>query len=218
MHFINIHTHHLSSNAETISIYNNRVGKEPFQLDSNFSIGIHPWDIDLIEEQEALKIVKELVLHKNCYAIGECGLDKLDSINFKQQQYVFEKQLQLALENKKPVIIHCVKAFDELLEITTPFREHIPLIVHGFNKSQQLAVDLILKGFYLSLNQMLLSKTSFDFKSLPINKLFLETDDKIDTTIDLLYTQLALKLNMSLIQLKEEINRNFETVFYDTER
>lgn len=218
MHFINLHTHHLFSNTETISIYNNRIGKEPLQLESFFSIGIHPWDIDLIEEEEAWQIIKKVVSYKNCLAIGECGLDKLVTTNFKQQQLLFEKQLQVALENKKPVIIHCVKAFDELLEITKSYREQIPLIVHGFSKSQQLAMGLIHKGFYLSLNQTLISNNFFDFKGLPLNKLFLETDDKMNITIEDIYIQFALKLNMPIAQLKEEINRNFETVFYDSER
>ena len=218
MNFINIHTHHSSSLANVTSIYNNRVGQEPEMMDSFFSIGIHPWDINTVDEQTAFEIIKKNILNKNCLAIGECGLDKIKDTDFKGQQHLFEMQLQIAKEFRKPVIIHCVKAFDELLEITKPFISHIPLIIHGFHKSEQLANDLLAKGFYLSFNKLVLQDTNFNFNALPINQLFLETDDHANVSLELIYTTLAFKLNLPLEHLKEEINRNFETVFYGTKR
>ena len=131
---------------------------------------------------------------------------------------MFERQLQIAKELCKPVIIHCVKAFDELLEITKPYMSHIPLIIHGFHKSEQLANDLLNKGYYLSFNKLVLQDTRFNFNTMPIHQLFLETDNQSHLSIEEIYASLALKLNISIEHLKEIINRNFETVFYAKER
>ena len=217
MEYINLHTHHLISSNEIISIYNNRVG-EPLFLKQFFSVGIHPYDAVIVEADEAFKIVEKLITHKNCLAIGECGLDKVSKTNFENQKFLFEKQLQLALTYKKPVIIHCVKAFDELLEITKPYQTHIPLIIHGFNKSEQLANDLIKNHFYLSVNPSLIKQTAFNFNAISIEKLFLETDDKPNASIESCYEQLALKLNMPLTLLLQKIKCNFETAFYATKK
>ncbi len=217
LNYINLHTHQLVSNNEITSIYNNRVGEQLF-LEQFFSIGIHPYDVDLIDVDEAFKIMEHQVSHKNCLAIGECGLDKASKTNFENQKSLFEKQLQLALTYKKPVIIHCVKAFDELLEVTKPYRTHIPLIIHGFNKSEQLANDLIKNHFYLSVNPLIIKKTVFNFNTIPIEKLFLETDNKRYVSIESCYEQLALKLNVPLSLLLQKIKCNFETVFYATKK
>lgn len=217
MNYVNLHTHQLVSNSEIISIYNNRVG-EPLFLEQFFSIGIHPYDADTIKADESFNAIEKVISHKNCLAIGECGLDKVSKTNFENQKYLFEKQLQLSLIHKKPVIIHCVKAFNELLEVTKPYQNHIPLIIHGFNKSEQLAKDLIKNHFYLSVNPLAIKQTTFNFNVLPIEKLFLETDNKPNVSIESCYEQLALKLNMPLNLLLQKIKCNFETVFYATKK
>lgn len=215
MHFINLHTHHATTSTDSISIYNNRISKT-FKTDSLFSIGIHPWDIEDIDVDKDFELLNQIVKHKNCIAIGECGIDKLITTNLKTQQLIFVNQIQIAIQNRKPVIIHCVKAFDELIEITKPYRNQIPFIIHGFNKSTELANSLINKGFYLSLSPNVFNKSGINLSRLPLSKLFLETDDNENVTIEHCYNQLAKKLNMSLDALKTEINFNFETVFYGT--
>lgn len=217
MKHINLHTHQLNSNPDVISIYNNRVGEQLF-LEQFFSVGIHPYDADLTDFDGAFKTIEQHIFHTNCLAIGECGLDKIYNSNFENQKSLFENQLQLALKYNKPVIIHCVKAFDELLEITKPYRTHIPLIIHGFNKSEQLANDLIKNNFYLSLNPLAIKQPAFNFNALPIEKLFLETDNNINITIESCYHFMASKLNMPLSLLLQKIKCNFDTVFYATEK
>ena len=164
--YINIHTHHLSKDRG-VFLFNNRFGTSTgsvtndLYLDNYFSVGIHPWDADL---KTSLSELENTIQHQNCLAIGECGLDKITDIDLELQKKVFISQLELAVKFQKPVIIHCVKAFDELIEICSPYHSKIPLIIHGFNKSVQLAKQLINKGFYLSLNDSVLKKEEVDFR------------------------------------------------------
>lgn len=210
--YINIHTHHLV-NENGLSIYNNRfLFDEKIQTENLFSIGIHPYDINLINENSFTEL--ELFLsHKNCKAIGECGLDKLKNTDLTLQQLILQKQLELAIRYNKPVIIHCVKAFDELIEICKPFSTKIPIIIHGFNKSEELALQLISQGFYLSLNHTIFNKKEFDFAKLPLSKIFLETDDYQLISISDVYKTAAKKLKKNENELKEKIYSTFNILF-----
>ena len=210
--YINIHTHN-SVNENGISIYNNRfLYDTEIKTDHLFSIGIHPYDINLVDENSFKELEKKLS-DKNCKAIGECGLDKLKNKDLKSQKIVLQKQLELAVKYNKPVIIHCVKAFDELIELCKPFENKIQLIIHGFNKSEEIALQLISTGFYLSLNHTIFKKENFDFTKLPINKLFFETDDYTLILISDVYKKASIKLKMDVNELKEKIYTNFNLLF-----
>lgn len=210
--FINLHTHYLNDD-KNISIYNNRfLFDKELKTDCLFSIGIHPYDIDLVNEN-SFKELETFLNHKNCKAIGECGLDKLKNSDLNTQKEVLHKQLELALTYNKPVIIHCVKAYDELIEICNPFLNKIKLIIHGFNKSEELALQLISKGFYLSLNHTIFNKENFNFSLLPINQLFLETDDYTLVSISDVYKMASVKLNLNESELKEKLYSNFSLLF-----
>ena len=127
--YINIHTHHLSK-ENGVFLFNNRFAFDTeIYKDSFFSIGIHPWDSDL---QFSLAEFEGIIQHDNCLAIGECGLDKVIEIDLELQKKVFISQLDLAVKFKKPVIIHCVKAFDELIEICSTYHSKIHLIISLF--------------------------------------------------------------------------------------
>ena len=208
--YINIHTHHLSKD-DGVFFFNNRFGfDKELYTKSYFSIGIHPWDADL----EFSKIEFEnFISHQNCAAIGECGLDNLKGLDLDFQKTIFKFQLNLAVKYKKPVIIHCVKAFDEIVEVCEPFQSKIPLIIHGFNKSEQLAKQLIDKGFYISFGYVIFKKNDFNFNAICLDNLFLETDNDDKLTIKEIYNVCALRFKISKIDLKEKIYSNFTNLF-----
>ncbi len=207
--FINIHTHHLPKD-NGVFLFNNRFGfdKNLF-VGKYFSVGVHPWDADIDFSKLELE---QNISNENCLAIGECGLDKLKGPDQEIQKTLFETQLQLAVKYHKPLIIHCVKAFDELIEVCLPFQD-VPKIIHGFNKSAQLAKQLINKGFYLSLNDSILKKENFDFSVIPMDKLFLETDMNPLISIEDIYDLASKRFNVEIELLKEKINLNFTTIF-----
>jgi TatD DNase family protein len=209
--YINIHTHHLGTEKD-ISIYNNRFLFEDITTNCLFSIGIHPYDCHLFTDH-SFKDMEPFLKQDNCFAIGECGLDKLISVDLKQQQFILTEQLNLALIYKKPVIIHCVKAFDELIDVCKPYENKLKLIIHGFNKSEELALQLISKGYYLSLHPSLFKKENFNFTKLPIEQLFFETDADSSLSISATYNLASTKLNISEHELKEKIYSNFKLLF-----
>ncbi|MBK8367102.1 MAG: TatD family hydrolase [Bacteroidetes bacterium] len=126
---------------------------------------------------------------------------------------MFISHLDLAVKFQKPVIIHCVKAFDELIEICSSYHSKIPLVIHGFNKSLQLAKQLIDKGFYISLNHSVFKKEDVDFNVLPLEKLFLETDNNESVLIEEMYKKAAACFQILEDELKEKIYSNFTTLF-----
>ncbi len=212
--FINIHTHRLVAEDE-LSIFN---APNYFDLSkhTNFaSIGIHPWNIQTINSKECIDFIRLNASAKNVLAIGECGLDKLVETNIQIQEDLFKLQICIAESVKKPMIIHCVKAFDELLQIKKELNISIPLIVHGYNNNEQIAEQLVQNNFYISFGKALLKEDSNASKiisMIPIEKVFLETDDTA-IPIKSIFEKAATYLQMDVQSLKEKININFKQLF-----
>lgn len=209
MHFLDAHTHSLHS---THSLFNVMVGKDSMP-NRFYSAGIHPWYVEDAVGQMAK--LKNLMVDQKCLAIGECGLDKRCDTPFGTQMSVFRQQILLALEVQKPLIIHCVKAFDELLKLKAEFGESSHWVIHGFNQNPAIAKRLIDHGFYFSLGSALLNPTSNAvacLSFLPIERLLLETDDaKID--IRDVYNAAADALNLPVSELVSNLQANCEHVF-----
>ena len=213
MNYFNLHTHQSTYLNDSIEIVN----QYPKELDTtlpHYSIGIHPWYIDEATIEDDLKIIESKLNIKNCLAIGECGLDKRIKKPLKLQTTVFERQLLLAEHYKKPVIIHCVAAFQEIIAIKKNSNCSVPMIIHGFSKNQQVAEMLIDSGFYISFGKYLLRNPDLKtvFQSIPDNKFFLETDT-INEGIVSVYALAAQYKDYNVEELKKIINTNFETVF-----
>jgi TatD DNase family protein len=178
------------------------------------SIGIHPWYIDEQRLAEDLKTIENQMSNPKFMAIGECGLDKRIEIPFTLQEEIFKQQLQLAQQYKKPVIIHCVNAYQEVMVLKKSLKITIPLIIHGFSKGLTLANDLIANGFYLSFGKYLLLNDDLGqvLKLLPLDKCFLETDNS-QFSLDEIYDKASEILNIDKNNLIERQKNNFEKVF-----
>ena len=213
MHFINIHTHGFSSDKNILEIVN----QYPKDFDGsipNYSIGIHPWYIDQSRIAEDLEIIESKLQQKSCLALGECGLDKRIEMPMELQAEVFESQLALAEKYQKPVILHCVAAFQEMVETKKRMKLSVPMVIHGFSKNQQTAKQLLDNGFYLSFGKYLLRNPELEsvFKSVPNDRFFLETDTIKENIADV-YTLAATYKNMQIEHLQQQIKINFKTVF-----
>ena len=193
------------------------VNQYPWEFDAtipNYSIGIHPWYIDENRLESDLKIIECKLQLKQCLALGECGLDKRIEIPLEVQIAVFENQIILAEQYQKPIVLHLVGAFEELLATKKRLKVSVPIIIHGFSKNQQVAKQLIDNGFYLSFGKYLLRNPELEsvFQSIPNDKFFLETDT-IDETIEEVYALAAKYKNIPIEDLIEMLNSNFNTVF-----
>lgn len=199
---------HHHNRENTYGIYN----LEPKEIvtEKKFSVGIHPKDIDENWEENFEKI-KEISLLQNCVAIGECGLDGLISVNENLQKEVFEKHILWANQINKPVIIHCVKRFSEII----PFQKiaEIPLVIHGFNKKKTIADEMLRHGFYLSFGKSVLHSLSLQsiLKEFPLENFFLETDDA-NFNIEELYQKTAEIKGISIENLHNKILKNLESL------
>lgn len=213
MEFFNFHTHQFTNQSSILELVN----QYPQEFDASipfYSIGIHPWYIKEDRIDEDLIIIEEKLQTQNCLAIGECGLDKRIEISFDQQIIVFEKQLALAEKHKKPVVIHCVAAFQEIIAIKKKMKVSVPMIIHGFSKNSQLANQLITAGFYLSFGKYLLKNLDLKtvFQNTPNDRFFLETDT-IEESIEQVYDLASEYKNLTIKELQEVVSSNFMNVF-----
>lgn len=206
----NIHTHKSTHQEDVLEIVN----QYPNDFDATakyFSIGIHPWYIDLDNLDEHLQIIETKLQQKNCLALGECGLDKRIETPLDIQMEVFEKQLLLAIKYQKPVVLHCVSAYQEVIEIKKRLKIEVPMVIHGFSKNWQVAKSLLDNGFYLSFGKYLLRNPELSaiFEQVPENRFFLETDT-IEENITNVYIKAASVKNKDVEQIIED---NFKVVF-----
>lgn len=209
--FINIHTHAQIYDAQ-IELVNLFIPKN--ERTNYYSVGIHPWHIHEKYENDLLRI-REVSNEKRCLAIGECGLDKLSKVPFELQEEIFIEHIKLANEVKKPLIIHCVKAFNELINCLNLNDNAVPVIIHGFNNNENIARILTNEGYYFSFGKALLgyeSNAAKAIKAVGRKRFFLETDDA-DLSIKYIYLKAGelLGVNDEIIQL--QVEENFKAVF-----
>lgn len=212
MDFFDVHTHTFSSDKNVFSIVNTYPNSSNFS--QPFSIGIHPWFINIDKIEEEVFILESKLEHKNCFALGECGLDTLIAVDFERQKEVFKKQIQLSEKYKKPLIIHCVKAHQEIIEIKKEVNPKQVWILHGFNKNKQLAESLLKNGIILSFGSAIIKNKKLQevLVELPISSLLLETDAS-ELEIQEIYQNASEIKNSSLIDLQVAIYQNFKRIF-----
>ncbi|WP_309640509.1 TatD family hydrolase [Flavobacterium sp.] len=213
MKYINLHTHQFSDRHDIFEVVN----QYPHEFDvaiPHYSIGVHPWQIVESRLENDLSVLESKLKFENCLAVGECGLDKRIEIPLALQIEVFEKQLLLAERYKKPVILHCVAAFQEVMEIKNTLKISVPMIIHGFSKNIETAKQLLDNGFYLSFGKYLLRNPELEsvFETIPNNRFFLETDT-VEESIRDVYKLAAQYKNMEVEALKDMIHENFNQVF-----
>lgn len=210
--YYNLHTHSPSNNPDVFDVVN----RYPYEaLDVPFfSTGIHPWHIAIDRVEQDLAIIEQRLQQDNCIALGECGLDKRIEIPLNIQIEIFEKQLLLAKQYQKPVILHLVAAFQELIEIKNRLHPDVQMVVHGFNKNAQVAKQLLDNGFYLSFGKYLLRNPELSevFAGVPNDRFFLETDT-IEEGITDVYAKAALARNADVEELKNNVGENFKKIF-----
>ena len=213
MKFYNLHTHKFTNDATVLELVN----QYPWEFDNaipHYSIGIHPWYINEERLESDLKTIEAKLPLKECLALGECGLDKRIEVPITLQIDVFEKQITLAEQYQKPLVLHLVAAFDELLEIKKRLKISVPIIIHGFSKNEQVAKQLIANGFYLSFGKYLLLNPEMKevFQSIPNDRFFLETDT-IEETLEDVYSLAADYKGMTLAEMKAKVEQNWLAVF-----
>lgn len=188
-----LHTHHgTGENA----IFSRSFGR-PYPESARFSAGLHPWYLTSDTFEAAVEWLQEQVALPHCAAVGEAGLDKICTTDWTVQERAFRHCIGVAVAHQKPLIIHCVRAYEEVLALKKEWGtqgDTIPWIFHGFNKKPAVAQMLLRAGAYLSFGAALLVPDSPAAQSLaicPPGRYFLETDDRSDVSIAAVYAAAA---------------------------
>jgi TatD DNase family protein len=213
MQYFNLHTHSYSNQADVFELVN-QYPHEFIDTIPHYSIGIHPWFIEECRIESDLAIIESKLQKKNCLAVGECGLDKRIDVPFELQHTVFERQLLLAEQYQKPVLIHCVAAFQELIGIKKRLKLTVPFLIHGYSKNEQLAKELVANGCYLSFGKKLVRNPQLElvFSGMSNERFFLETDTD-EHTIQEVYEIAAQYKGSTVEQIQELLHTNCKRVF-----
>lgn len=125
----------------------------------------------------------DLARYPKTVAIGECGLDYYrgrDSDEVKRvQKETFRKQVSLAREVKKPLMIHCRNAYEDVIQILKEEKaEEIGGDIHFFAGSWEVAKQFLDLGFYLSFTGVITFARDYDevLKNVPMDRVMVETD------------------------------------------
>ena len=187
---LDIHTHNAQTHAQTIE-----------------TVGIHPWhaaNCDLAEVEKHAP---------SADAIGEIGLDYACDVPREVQTAVLRAQLTLAEQLEKPVVLHCVRAFEEVMKIVADYRLKA-VIFHGFIGSKEQAQRALAQGYFLSFGERTFHspKTIEALRITPLSQLFAESDES-PTPIEEIYSKIADLRGVSTEDLDAAANSNFAKIF-----
>jgi len=215
--FIDIHTHGSGSADGIFSVENIMAheGTDPTYISANaFTAGIHPWHLNEANMESLLEFIRKISGNPSLIAFGEAGFDKLRGPSIELQRSTFAEHVKIAGENGKPLIIHCVKAWDELLAAHKNLRPATPWLVHGFRGKRELALQLIKRGMYLSFwfDFVLRPESAELLRYLPEERIFLETDGA-GVDIREIYKKVSGDLAVSVDELKSIILGNYKQLF-----
>ncbi len=188
--YVNIHTHRTTGRGIELR-----------------TVGIHPWDADRIP------IALLLPLDETAQAIGEIGLDFARAVPKEAQYAAFRAQLELARQYGLPVVLHCVRAFNETMrELKT--RPPRAAIFHGFIGSPEQARQAVAAGHYLSFGERTFrSPRSIEaMRITPLSRLFFETDES-ETPIEELYERASQLLGIPKDLLIKSTLENYKKLF-----
>jgi TatD DNase family protein len=209
MTFTDIHSHTLQK-AEN-SIYNCTTG---YIAGRNISIGIHPWNITE-EWRSEFQTIAAVADAENVLAIGECGLDRACDVDFEIQKEVFIAQIELSEHIAKPLIIHAVRSYSDIISVRKETKAKQTWIIHGFQGNEQSVEQLLKHGIYLSLGDVLFkneSKARRLLQIIPLEKLFFETD-VAEREIKEVYEKAVSLSGIEMDKLRNDIFNNFVKIF-----
>ncbi len=217
--YLDIHTHRKDQKSDFVSVFSlssNELLSDDSLPQSLFTAGIHPWWLEDLSSSEisSLKIrIEELLAKGALWGIGETGIDRAYPELLETQIELFNWHLELSEKFNLPLVIHNVKAGSDFLQILKDKRPKSPWIFHDFRGNESLMKDLLrlhskcFFSFGLSIDN---SQQIRDLIPLvPLDRLFLETDEQKHLDIQEIYLRASHFLQMDLDLLKSQIWLNF---------
>lgn len=214
MRYYNIHTHApvlAPTVAEIESIW---YGQPKIPTALRRSVGLHPWHLMNVDLDTAAQWLRAEAIQPQVAAIGEAGLDKITATPWDLQLRAFEICLQVAQEVNKPIVIHCVRAYNEVLEHLRAF-PNIRAVFHGFDKNVTVATGLLKQGCYLSFGAALFRERSHAadvLRQMPADRFVLETDDT-NISIITIYERAAAIRGVTVAEIGVQVEKNVTFLF-----
>ena len=222
--YVNIHTHNFIDDKEIISIRNIDIDNiDNVDVSRFYSVGIHPWSLKCQQTtdngQQYLSNISQILKFSDSQilkAVGECGIDRVCDSDIEIQKYVFIKQIELSEQYHKPLIIHAVRSYPDIIAIRKKTKAKQPWIIHGFNGNEHSAEQLLRHdGIYLSLGDVLFKnekRAERLLQIIPFGRLFLETDVAERSIVEV-YEKASLLSGVATDILRKDIFDNFVKIF-----
>ncbi|MCP3967603.1 MAG: hypothetical protein GY750_11975 [Lentisphaerae bacterium] len=223
--YIDFHTHQefdapqylnvVSCEPEEFENHNNKAGSNTL-----FSVGIHPWLLKGSYDEfiDRMRILEKLLTKSNIIAIGEAGLDKTRGPAAATQIVAFSEILKTAVRINKPVIVHCVRFYPEIITLKKQFAPDLPIMIHGYNGKPPLLKQLFKHNCSVSLGLAGLNRRDVpEFlraNTQHLDRIALETDDS-NVSVKSVYTRACEVLDMNEQALKNIMKENFKRFFFN---
>lgn len=232
---------------KTARAFYSKLPKDPEFL--RFSLGIWPSKVYVENAEVSVKTLEKNILVAQemgfKVALGECGLDRYwNGSNAKHQnpesgttdiiseELLFELQLKLAKKYNLPIVIHSRDAFSDTLKVIDKVGYHNG-VIHCFGYSAKETAPFLERGWYISFSgnctfaktNVKKAETAALIRSVPLNKLLLETDSPYLTPapyrgkknnpllVELIYKKVTEILNINMQTLKESVFKNATKLF-----
>ena len=205
MNIIDCHTHDASASNAIINI--NSLS-DAVNSSLHYSAGIHPWKAKNATESLFLRL-EQLLQLGNVLAVGECGIDKAIATPIDVQQSVMMRQVLLSEKYQKPLIVHCVRAWQEIIALHKTIKPSQKWIIHGFRAKPTVLDTLLKEDFLISYGPL------FNAQSLintPIDRLLIETDES-HQSIDLVTNTISSTLGIPTSHLIKAVSLNLSRCF-----
>lgn len=205
-----IHTHRLPPYPRQAIVSHSIGSALPDRSEVHLSVGIHPWYLTEADAETSLEGLRKALQDDRVVALGEAGLDRLRGCPLDVQISVFRHEVALAEEYRLPMVIHCVRAFNELIRLKKELRPRQPWIIHGYRGKESGVAELLRHGCYVSFGAKFQAET---VRAVPLHRLFIETDEAVESIADICLRIAGIK-GISPEELAEAINKNVRKVFF----
>lgn len=217
MQYVDVHSTKHTHWPDAISLASIRITKdtEEFVEDGLCTVGLYPSDVD-DDWRDAFDIVEELASDELVVGIGVCGLDRACDAPWLLQIDAFNALADLAERVSKPMVVRCVKAFDELFQVQKDVDAVQTWVLHGFVKGQELARQYLDAGMHLSFDSNVMRETPTLIevvKFCPDDRIHLETGSNSTVGIEVITERVANLRGISTQALCDILVRNFNSVF-----
>ncbi len=219
--YVDIHTHKVNvekKDKSTIYLLNHQ-WHEPLPDHPYLCASLHPWSLpDSVEEGQ--QFLSQSFTNEQYIALGEIGLDKKNESDWNTQHSHYIKALQFAKNNSVPVVVlHSVKAHAECIAGILNEKVESAIIFHDYYGSIQQTKEILShNNFFISLGSILKrpkSKLYEYIKDLPLDKVFLETDDS-ELSIEEVYSSFCLLTGRNIDEVKSSCYNNLMSIFPGT--